>query len=59
MSPLLWLQRLFVPQDEPDDPNSIPDLEDEQPFVFSQHFRIVLAIFVTFISALVIWWIMA
>lgn len=61
MSPLLWLQRLFVPNNKDDqlDIDGIPDLEEDSPFVFSQHMRIVLAIIISFISALVMWWIVA
>lgn len=61
MSPLLWLQRLFVPQNRDDQLHigDIPDMEDDNPFVFTTHMRIVLAILVTFISALVMWWIVA
>lgn len=58
MNPFLWFQRLFVPPPESDKPEGIPDLEDDSPFVFSQHLRIVLAICVCIISAFVIWWIM-
>ena len=60
MSPLAWIQRLFVPrhQDDQLSIDGIPDLEDDSPFVFTQHMRIVLAILVTFLSAMVIWWIM-
>lgn len=62
MSPLLWLQRLFVPRDEAEKQDGenvggVPDIE-ESPFVFNQHMRIVLAIVVSFISAIVIWWIL-
>lgn len=58
MNPFLWFQRLFVPPEESDNPNEVPPLEDDTPFVFSQHLRIVLAIAVSIIAALVLWWIM-
>lgn len=58
MSPFLWLQRLFVPPSENGDPENAADLENTEPFVFSQHLRVVLAILVCIISAFVIWWIM-
>lgn len=65
MSPLLWLQRLFVPRDEEgnaEDGNSgesgVVDV-NESPFVFNQHMRIVAAIIVTFVGAIVVWWILA
>lgn len=61
MSPLEWLHRVFVPTNNEDklDIRDIPNLEDDSPIVFTQHMRIVLAIVVTFISALIMWWIVA
>ena len=61
MSFLLWVQRLFVPKDTDDttDANELPELEDNQPFVFGQHLRIIIAIVIAFISALFMWWIVA
>lgn len=61
MSFLLRLQRFFVPkeQDPADETNGLPDLEDNQPFVFGQHLRIVTAIIIAFVSALFMWWIVA
>lgn len=58
MNPFLWFQRLFVPAPESDDSDDIPELRDETPFVFTQHLRIVTAIVITIISAMVIWWIL-
>lgn len=60
MSPLGWFQRLFASHndEEQQDVNDLCNLEDDTPFVFTQHMRILLAIVVTFISACVIWWIM-
>lgn len=58
MSPLHWLQNLFTPKEQSDDPNVLPDLEDSEPFVFSQHLRIILAILFAVFSAGILWWIM-
>lgn len=59
MNPFLWFQRLFVPAEDREESGTIPGLEDESPFVFTQHLRIVIAIVISIISALVIWWILA
>lgn len=53
MSPLLWLQRLFMSPSEGEELDQNPD-----PLVSAQHIRVVLAILVCVISAFVIWWIM-
>lgn len=58
MSPFSWLQQLFATRQEPDDPNVIPVLEDDEPFILTQHMRIILAIFFCAVSAGVLWWIM-
>ena len=51
MSFTSWLQRMFSPPSTGD-----PDLEDEiSGFEWNQNVRIVLAILVVFISALVVW----
>lgn len=52
-----WFKGLMGSHD-PDDPDAIPDMEYDEPFVFSQHLRIVLAIVVTIIGACVVWWIL-
>ena len=55
MSYTSWLQRMFSPPSTGD-----PDLEDEiSGFEWNQNVRIVLAILVVFISALVVWWIVS
>lgn len=59
MSPLLWLQRLFVPQDQADATSELPEPEENEPFVFTQHLRIILAIVFSLVSAGILWWIMA
>ena len=59
MSPLLWLQRLFVPPAADSEEDGIPPLEDSSPFVVTQHMRIVLAILICILSGVVIWWILA
>jgi len=62
MSPLLWLKKIFVPEDQQEDQQDVNDLrglEEDSSFLFSQHMRVLLAILVAFISALCIWWIMA
>lgn len=62
MSPLLWFQRLFVPQDQPDDPQDVNDLgplDEDSSFLFSQHVRILLAILFAVLSAFFMWWIVA
>lgn len=61
MSFLLWVQRLFVPKetDGSADGTELPELEDNQPFVFGQHLRIIVAIIIAFVSALFMWWIVA
>lgn len=59
--PLSFLQRLFAPK-EPEDKveiGAVSGLDDENPFVFSQHMRIVFAIFITMLSAVFLWWIVA
>lgn len=57
MSPLLWLQRLFVPK--PDSVESGEPVELEpSPFVFNQHMRIIAALLVVCIAAGVMWWIL-
>lgn len=59
MSPLLWLQRLFVPKPEEDgEPQEgLQDFENS-PLVSGQHLRILIAIAVVFLSAMVMWWIL-
>lgn len=52
-----WLKGLFGSHPE-EDSDTIPDMEYDEPFVFSQHLRIVLAIVITLLSAVVIWWIL-
>lgn len=59
MSPFAWLRSLFASETPPEDPNVIPDLEDNEPFVFSQHLRIIAAIIFCILSAGILWWIMA
>lgn len=57
-----WFQCLFGSGDENrehQDVNDLRSLEDDTPFIFTQHMRILLAIAVTFIAACVLWWIMA
>ncbi len=56
-----WLKGIFNSQgsEENDEDKAIPDMEYDDPFIFSQHLRIVLAIVVTLLSAAVIWWILA
>lgn len=56
MNPFLWFQRLFVPAPESDTPDQ--GLEEENPFAFGHHIRIILAIIISIISAGVLWWIM-
>lgn len=57
MSPLLWLQRLFVPKPDSVESNEPVDLEPT-PFIWSQHLRIVLALLIVLISSGVLWWIL-
>lgn len=59
MSPLLWLQRLFVPKEDTENTDTLPEIENEDPFVFSQHLRIIAAILFSLVSAGILWWIMA
>ena len=60
MHPLLWIQRLFAPKPENDE-NGLtgPAPEEQTPFTWNQHLRIILAIVVMIISAMVMWWIVA
>lgn len=55
MNPLHWLKRIFVPDQDTVEANQ---LQDESPFAFGPHLRIVLAIIISIISAGVIWWIL-
>lgn len=62
MSPLSWLQRVFAPRadaEEGSESQTLTGFEEESPFVWGQHMRIVIAMLVVFISALVMWWILA
>lgn len=60
MSLLLWLQRIFVPAPQSDEETENPCPDEPQPlFTWNQHFRILLAILVVFVSAIAIWWILA
>lgn len=52
-----WLRRIFVPEMPADDGLS---LGEQRPlFEWNQNMRIVTAIAVTFVSALIMWWIVA
>lgn len=60
MSPILWLQKIFVPNtdtEEEETENAI--IEKPSFFEWNQHMRILLAILVVFISAFALWWIVA
>lgn len=60
MSIWLWLQRLVVPKEPTeDDDKAVETGYDEEPFVFTQHLRVILAIIITIVGAGVMWWIMA
>lgn len=62
MSPLHWLRRLFVPDentDEEQDNVAMREMDEESSFVWNEHMRILMAILVALISALTIWWILA
>lgn len=54
MSVIAWLKRVFVPQ--PSD-NEGDELE-EQSFSFTEHMRIVVAMLIVLLSAMVLWWIL-
>lgn len=56
-----WLKKLFSspPEEDNVDINEVQDFEEESSFSFNEHMRIVLAILVVFISACVMWWILA
>ncbi len=56
MDPLHWLKRIFVPDKDAEETNQ---LQEESPFSFGPHIRIVLAIIICIMSAGVIWWILA
>lgn len=56
MDPFHWLKRIFVPDKDAESPNQ---LQEESPFDFGPHIRIVLAIIISIVSAAVIWWILA
>lgn len=56
MDPFHWLKRIFVPDKDPGEENQ---LQEESPFDFGPHIRIVLAIVISIVSAGVIWWILA
>lgn len=56
-----WLHKLFASKpdtDEEENGNEIDDFEEEPGFVWNEHMRIVLAIIVVVISAIVMWWIL-
>lgn len=57
MSFLLWLQRQFSSHNDEDLPDDSIENE-ENPFEFGQHLRIVIAMLVVVISAFVMWWIL-
>lgn len=59
MSPLLWLQRLFMPRtDEEQEPQEgLQDFESSSS-AGGQHLRILLALAVVVVSAMVMWWIL-
>ena len=57
MSPLLWLQRLFVPKENEEDSGEMAEMEPA-PFAMNQHVRIIIAMLVVFIAAGVLWWIL-
>lgn len=57
MSPLLWLQRLFAPKENEENSEQAID-EEESRFTFNEHMRIVLAMVIVIVSALVMWWIL-
>ncbi len=63
MSLLNRLQRIFVPAPESSEETSSIDpsaFDDSGSFFeWSQHIRILLAIVVVFVSALIMWWIVA
>lgn len=51
---LTWLQKLFMSNDDEDE----DQINEQSSFLQSQHLRIVIAMAVVFISALVMWWIL-
>ena len=57
MSPLLWLQRLFVPKSDEEDSTEQVEMEPS-PFEMNQHIRIIIALLVVLIAAGVLWWIL-
>lgn len=61
MSFLSWLERLFVPAPPSENgAEGMVELEPpHSPFEWNQNMRIVTAIVVTFLSACVMWWIVA
>lgn len=61
MSFLSWLERLFVPTSpiEHDNGDAVQIEPQQSPFEWNQNMRIVTAIVVTFLSAFVMWWIVA
>ena len=63
MSLLNRLQRIFIPAPESSEDNTSIDasaFDDSGSFFeWSQHIRILLAILMVFVSALIMWWIVA
>ena len=61
MQTILWKKHvLYILAATHVQPPGDPDLEDEiSGFEWNQNVRIVLAILVVFISALVVWWIVS
>lgn len=57
MSLMPWLQKLFSSRNEEDELENDNPVE-ENPFEFGQHVRIVIAMLVVLVSALVMWWIL-
>lgn len=51
---LSWLQKLFVSNDDDDE----EQVQEQSSFLQSQHLRIVIAMAVVFVSAMVMWWIL-
>lgn len=57
MSFTTWLKNIFVPQHDLEGGQE-DTIREDAPSIWNEHMRIVLAIIVVFISALVMWWIL-
>ena len=56
-----WLNNLFGGKESEEDAEDQPleEINDDAPFVITEHMRIVAAIIVMILSAFAMWWILA